>query len=684
MTSACQNAVASALSPWSNWYNLRQRLREWLYDGGDRATPCQTELDVTLCFAPLLRWVLCWWRSGGLALAIDPTLKGDQTTAIVISVLYRSCAIPVAWHIRHADQPGSWMDPTVELLQALAPAVPENMTVIVLCDRGIASPKLWQQIRDQGWHPGMRYRKNITFCADGGKRLPAQRFVSRPDTAWIGRGTAFSTPKAQRRCTLLVVWYSEQEEPWIILTDLAPDQVGPSWYALRFWIELGFKALKSLGWKWDQTRRTDPTRVSRHWLVLSVATLLALAYGTRVEDAQERRIAPGNLRAPPKALAPNHRDPWSRPARTVSVIRHGIDWLRRLLLKGRLWRRRPSSRESASVRGLPLPVGDEAVIAVGDEEGQLGTERGLHPPDDEPHRRGVGLTLEGGVRGLGHIGGAVHPVGNRRPVRLGYGLDEIAQAFVPDGDGKAHVQLAADGYHAMSVEAAVGPHRELSAGSAVAHPPHRFTQEVGGAASGVGPALTQPRHQHLPGASGHGQQRVIAPLAGVAVMARALLGQTIGFADGGVQVDGQRPVAGSGTGSPGPGQQLAAHPIQLADVAPPEAAQERPQGRWRLDHTAQNPSCPAGAQRVVVVDAVAPSQTLPPRKRGAEATRVMILSPVLALPGASPRSRSRSTSWGRPRCWARVAGRISPALSTRRWSSKEIWMWSGWLRGSIY
>ena len=92
----------------------------------------------------------------------------------------------------------------------------------------------------------------------------------------VGRGTAFSTPKAQRRCTLLVVWYSEQEEPWIILTDLAPDQVGPSWYALR---ELGFKALKSLGWKWDKTRRTDPTRVSRHWLVLSVATLLALAYG---------------------------------------------------------------------------------------------------------------------------------------------------------------------------------------------------------------------------------------------------------------------------------------------------------------------------------------------------------------------------------------------------------------------
>ena len=92
--SAGQNAVASALSPWGRWNNLRQYLREWLYDGSDRARPGQTELDVRLCFAPLLRWVLAWWCSGRLALAVDPTLKGDQTTAIVISVVYRGCAIP--------------------------------------------------------------------------------------------------------------------------------------------------------------------------------------------------------------------------------------------------------------------------------------------------------------------------------------------------------------------------------------------------------------------------------------------------------------------------------------------------------------------------------------------------------------------------------------------------------------
>ena len=63
--------------------------------------------------------------------------------------------------------------------------------MVVLCDRGLTSPQLWQQIVAQGWHPYMRYPKSITFCAAGGHRLPARAFVPRPDTAWVGRGTAF-------------------------------------------------------------------------------------------------------------------------------------------------------------------------------------------------------------------------------------------------------------------------------------------------------------------------------------------------------------------------------------------------------------------------------------------------------------------------------------------------------------
>ena len=70
----------------------------------------------------------------------------------------------------------------------------------------------------------------------------------------------------------------------------------------------------------------------------------------------------------------------------------------------------------------------------------------------------------------------------------------------------------------------------------------------------------------------------------------------------------QRSVARSRSSSPGLGQQLPAHPIQLAHVTPPEAAQEGSQGGRRLDHASQHPPNPAGAQRIGVVNAVATSQ----------------------------------------------------------------------------
>ena len=111
--------------------------------------------------------------------------------------------------------------------------------------------------------------------------------------------------------------------------------------------------------------------------------------------------------------------------------------------------------------------------------------------------------------------------------------------MLADGDGEADIHPAAGGDESVGVEAAVGPHGELPAAPGVANPAHRFTQEVGGAPGGVGPALAQPGHQHVAGSGGDGQQRVIAPLAGIAVVAGALLGQSVGLADRRIKVDGQ-------------------------------------------------------------------------------------------------------------------------------------------------
>ena len=141
--------------------------------GPTGAAPCRVQLDVDACFAPLLRWVLAWWEGTELTLAIDPTSKGADLVALVISVVYRGLAIPVAWRLKTGGQPGPWMPDIAALLDRLGPAVPSHMTVRVLCDRGLQSPRLWQAIRRQGWHPYMRYDRHITFQATTGQRGPA-------------------------------------------------------------------------------------------------------------------------------------------------------------------------------------------------------------------------------------------------------------------------------------------------------------------------------------------------------------------------------------------------------------------------------------------------------------------------------------------------------------------------------
>ena len=130
-------------------------------------------------------------------------------------------------------------------------------------------------------------------------------------------------------------------------------------------------------------------------------------------------------------------------------------------------------------QGIPLPVDAEGVITVGGEQRQLGAGRWLHPPDDEPHRQGIGLTGEGNAAGLDHVGGTIHPAEDGRPLRFGYGLDDVPHALVlANGDGEADLHLPADGDNGVGVEVAGGPHRGLAFGYGVAHSADDFTQEV--------------------------------------------------------------------------------------------------------------------------------------------------------------------------------------------------------------
>lgn len=366
------SCVAVALAQWlgQKFDAVRERLRDWYCAASDKSGRGSTrlaevkrrDLDVGSCFAPLLAWVLRDWNGDDLAIALDATTLGERFVVLAISIMYRSCAIPVAWVVLPAVAKGAWKPHWLGLLERFKSIVPPHLRVIVLADRGLYAKWLFKAIVALGWHPFLRINaNNADFKPEGGAEyLPLASLLDGLGSSYCGRGTMFRSSEARLDCTLLAAWGEGYEEGWFVLSDLPQEQSSIAWYGLRGWIERGFKHAKSGGWNWQETRMTDPDRASRQWLAMAVAAVLLMRQGAAAEiqtppthqlpqsrqDHQAPAEQPGATNTQtPKPTAPATDPPISSPPnpgprRILSVFRRGL-----LIV------------QSALLANLPLPYG---------------------------------------------------------------------------------------------------------------------------------------------------------------------------------------------------------------------------------------------------------------------------------------------------------------------------------------
>lgn len=311
---------------------VRERLRDFYREAEAKAGDQRQELDVTTCFARLLGWVLAWWPADvrQLALALDTSSLGQRFVVLAVSVVYRGCAIPVAWVVLPAGQPGSWRPHWKALLGYLKAVVPADWTVMVLADRGLYADWLFATIVELKWHPCLRINGGGTFRPEGTVHFrPLTSAVPQMGQRWSGQVTCFKTKPLH--CTLLACWEEGHAEPWLIVTDLAPNQAEATWYGLRAWIECGFKDTKRGGWQWQQTRISDPARATRFWLAMAVATLWAVSVGG---EADANQPVSGFDLLPEAHVARRHPTRRSRP-RLLSCFRRGVGVILAALIAGR-------------------------------------------------------------------------------------------------------------------------------------------------------------------------------------------------------------------------------------------------------------------------------------------------------------------------------------------------------------
>ena len=89
-----------------------------------------------------------------------PPLWASGCVVLAISVMYRACAIPVAWVVLPAASKGAWKPQWLGLLRGFKQVVPPHLRVIVLADRGLYAKWLFKAIAALGWYPFLRINSN--------------------------------------------------------------------------------------------------------------------------------------------------------------------------------------------------------------------------------------------------------------------------------------------------------------------------------------------------------------------------------------------------------------------------------------------------------------------------------------------------------------------------------------------
>jgi len=303
-----------------------QRLREWYLDAKHKSGKQRRDLEVASCFAPLLRWIVRLWEPGKrqLVLVLDATTLGERWTILSISVVIRSCAIPVAWKVLGGHEKGAWRPHWEGLLKHLEGSIPADWQVLVLADRGLYARWLFQAICACGGHPFLRINLGVKARAVGEETFDwLSRWTPVPGTSWKGTVECFAGKASRLTCSLLMQWEAGYEHPWAVLTDLAPEQAEVSWYGMRTWIETGYKDFKRGLWGWHHSKMQHAGRVERLWLAMAVAQLWTVSVGCQAEAQQEQAHLGASLPATHIARRRRKRPADQPPERRLSCVVRG-------------------------------------------------------------------------------------------------------------------------------------------------------------------------------------------------------------------------------------------------------------------------------------------------------------------------------------------------------------------------
>ena len=173
------------------------------------------------------------------------------------------------------------------VLEQLAEALPADVNVLIVADRGFGDQKLYRFLTEElKFDCLIRFRGNIAVTSADGE--------TRPAADWVGVGgrprtlrNASVTAESYQVGTVVCVHAKDMKEPWCLAASTTTDTAKQlmTTYGKRWGIESGFRDTKDLrfGMGMASIRVSTPERRDRLWLLNAFSVVLLTLLGAAGE-----------------------------------------------------------------------------------------------------------------------------------------------------------------------------------------------------------------------------------------------------------------------------------------------------------------------------------------------------------------------------------------------------------------
>jgi hypothetical protein len=235
-------------------------------------------------YAPYAERLLAHLALQTLVLVIDGSAVGRGCVALMIHVVYKGRALPLAWVVRPGKK-GHFPEALhIALMEQVQELIPPGAHVVVLGDGEFDGTDFQYTLQEAGWSYVVRTGSNMTVAWDGDTfRCETVGACIKPGTLVALRDVLF-TEAAYGPIMLLCCWAQGYKDPLYLVTNIAAADEACRWYAKRFRIETFFSDQKSRGFHVHQSHLSEATRLSRLLMAACFAYIWIVYLGALCEQ----------------------------------------------------------------------------------------------------------------------------------------------------------------------------------------------------------------------------------------------------------------------------------------------------------------------------------------------------------------------------------------------------------------